>query len=110
MSTDSKEQQNPQFYANLSQCTASVADIAITFGLSGTAPLGADVNGPMTDVVTVRLSAPAAKMLLLNLQQMVRLYEVRFAKIYIPKEYEDALHQGDILMGLSSDPNKEGPS
>jgi hypothetical protein len=39
-------------------------------------------------------------MLMLNLQQMVRLYEDRFSKIYVPKEFEDALRDGEIALGL----------
>jgi len=100
----------PQFYANLSQCAASPSDIAITFGLSGVAPIGRNENDPPTDVATVRLSPPSAKMLLGNLQQMIRVYEERFAKIYVPKEYEDAIRVLDIQLGLSPGSGGEGPS
>jgi Protein of unknown function (DUF3467) len=113
MSTEPTEQLIfPQFYANLSQCSASPSDISITFGLSGTAPLGGVENGAPTPVALLRLSPPSAKMLMLNLQQMIQLYETRFAAIYVPKEFEEALRHGSDQLGLSwaVDPERSGSS
>jgi len=104
MKVESTEQQVfPEIYANLSQCSASASDISITLGLSGTAPLGAVQNNPPKPVALVRLSPPSARMLLLGLQQMLRVYEKRFGAISIPKEFQEALLQGDIQLGLASD-------
>jgi hypothetical protein len=91
----------PQIYANLSQVTASVSDISITLGLSGTALMGASENGPMTSLAVLRLSPSAAKMLLLNLEQMLTVYEARFSKIYVPKEFEAALSQSAVALGIA---------
>ena len=45
-------------------------------------------------------------MLLLGLQQMIRLYEVRFAPIYVPKEFEDAIMQGNTALGIQTNDSK----
>jgi uncharacterized protein DUF3467 len=100
----------PQIYANLSQCSASPSDISITLALSGTAPFGGGDNSPPTHVAVVRLGPSAAKMLLLNLQQMVSLYEARFAKIYVPKEFEDAIRETAAALGITSEAAGKGAS
>src|SRR5271165_5941860 len=93
----------PEIYANLSQCSASPADIAITLGLSGTAPLGSPENDPAKQVALIRLSPTAAKILMLNLRQMVDTYEARFAPIFLPPEFQEALEASSLILGLSSD-------
>ncbi len=100
----------PEIYANLSQVSASPSDISITLGLSGTAPLGDVANDPPKTVALLRLSPPTAKMLMLNLQQMLRVYEQRFAEIYVPKEYAEVMRLGDSQLGLTSDDDKKGAS
>ena len=110
ISVDQKAQENvavPQVYANLSQVAASVSDISITLGMAGTVPLGAEETNPAITVAVIRLSPPAAKMLLLNLEQIVKVYEMRFSEIHVPKEFEDALRHGNASLGIT---NKDGAS
>jgi hypothetical protein len=63
--------------------------------------MGANENGPPVPLAVVRLSPSAAKMLLLNLNQMLTLYETRFSKIYVPKEFEEALRESSIQLGIA---------
>jgi hypothetical protein len=90
----------PDVYANLSQVSASVSDISIVLGVAGSAPIGVNDPGPPRTVAVVRLSPPAAKMLFMSLGQMLNVYEDRFTKIQVPPEFELALQQAAIQLGL----------
>ena len=85
----------PEIYANLSQVGATPSDITITLGLFGTAPLGLDQNAPGKAVAVIRLAPPAAKMLALNLKQILDAYEAKFSKIWIPTEFEEYIRSVD---------------
>jgi hypothetical protein len=95
-------QPTPQIYANVSRCSACTSDIAIVFSLSQIAAPATAENALPTDLAIVRLSPPAAKMLLLNLRQMVAAYEKDTGTtIYVPKEFEEGLRRGDVLLSIA---------
>jgi hypothetical protein len=68
-------------YANQIRLSANLSDLALVFGVIEDAGLGQMIN---SDRVSVRLSLPTAKALMLNLKVAIESYEKNVEQIKLP--------------------------
>jgi hypothetical protein len=80
--------QVPQFFASVVQISASLAEISMALGVNGVPEIGGSALRPAEAVAVVRLSPQAAKLLSISLEQILRVYEERFAKIDLGPDAE----------------------